>query len=147
MFGHGSWDTSRIGFSSEARKAPPSSAKTRVFTATTNGIGVQTQAKPGSKVNCEVSEWTEWTLTGDECQEIRTRTITTQPKCNGKECPHLEEKNSMNPSDAVWDWGEWKDDQSDPCQQIRVRVVVSKAKCGGRVDDPQFPSGESSLDE
>jgi hypothetical protein len=147
MFGHGSWDTSRTGFRAEARKAPKARAQTRVFAATdSKGRGYETRAKPGSDVNCVVSEWSEWTQV-DDCSEVRKRTITTQPKCNGRDCPELEQKRSLSPRDSVWQWGEWQDDPSDPCQQIRVRVNVSPAACGGSVYDPMFPpddSGDSS---
>ncbi len=49
MFGHSSWDTTRVGFRAETRKAPP--AQTRVFRATTDGKGVETRPKPGSDVD------------------------------------------------------------------------------------------------
>jgi hypothetical protein len=144
MFGHSSWDTSRTGFRAEARKAPKTVAK--VFRAVSGGIGTETRAKPGSDVDCVVSAWSEWTQV-DDCSEVRKRTITTQPKCNGRDCPELEQKRSLSPRDSVWQWGEWQDDPSDPCQQIRVRVNVSPAACGGSVYDPMFPpddSGDSS---
>ena len=137
MFGHSSWDTTRVGFRAEARKAPSTVAK--VFRATTGGgIGIETRAKPGSDVDCVVSPWSEWTQV-DDCNEVRKRTITTQPKCNGRDCPELEQKRSLSPRDSVWEWGEWQDDPSDPCQQMRVRVNVSPAACGGSVHDPMFP--------
>lgn len=145
MFGHSSWDTTRVGFRAEARKAPP--AQTRVFSATTDGKGVETRSKPGSDVDCVVSAWSEWTPTGDGCNETRSRKITTKPECNGRDCPELDQKRSLAPRDSVWQWGEWKDDPSDPCQQIRVRVNASVAACGGSVHDPMFPpddSGDSS---
>ena len=144
MFGHSSWDTSRTGFRAEARKAPKTVAK--VFRAVSGGIGTETRAKPGSDVDCVVSAWSEWTQVND-CSEVRKPTLTSQPKCNGRDCPELEQKRSLSPRDSVWQWGEWKDDPSDPCQQIRVRVNVSPAACGGSVYDPMFPPddfGDSS---
>ena len=137
MFGHSAWDTARVGFSAEARKSP--STEPKVFRATTgSGVGVETRAKPGSDVDCVVSAWSEWTQV-DDCNEVRKRTITTQPECNGRECPELEQQRSLSPRDSVWKWGEWQEDPSDPCQQIRVRVNVSPAACGGSVHDPMFP--------
>ena len=143
MFGHSSWDTSRIGFSAEVRKAPKLSQEKRVFTATTGGVGIQTRSKPGSDVNCEVSAWGEWALAGDGCQKVRTRQITREPKCDGRECPHLEETESVAAKDSVWIWGDWHTDPNDPCKEIRLREVFSIASCGGRVDD-ELTSGESS---
>jgi hypothetical protein len=136
MFGHSAWDTARVGFRAEARKSP--STKPKVFRAVSGGIGKETRAKPGSDVDCVVSAWSEWTQI-DDCNEVRKRTITTEPKCNGRDCPELEQKRSLSPRDSVWQWGEWQDDPSDPCQQIRVRVNVSPAACGGSVHDPMFP--------
>ncbi len=140
MFGHSSWDTSRTGFSSEARKAAHSRAHTRVFRATTgSGIGIETREKPGSDVDCSVSAWSEWTLSGDGCQESRFRTIINEPACNGNPCPDLKETKSVAPRDSVWKWGDWEDDPSDPCREMRIRIVVSRASCGGREYDPLFP--------
>ena len=142
MFGHSAWDTARVGFSAEARKSPSSEPK--VFRATTgSGVGVETRAKPGSDVDCVVSPWSEWTQV-DDCNEVRKRTITTKPECNGRDCPELEQTRSLSPRDSVWKWGEWQEDPSDPCQQIRVRVNVSPAACGGSVHDPMFPPNLST---
>ena len=142
MFGHSAWDTARVGFSAEARKSP--STEPKVFRATTGGgIGVETRPKPGSDVDCVVSEWSEWTQV-DDCSEVRKRTITTKPECNGRDCPELEQTRSLSPRDSVWKWGEWQEDPSDPCQQIRVRVNVSPAACGGSVHDPMFPPNLST---
>ena len=142
MFGHSAWDTARVGFSAEARKSP--STEPKVFRATTgSGVGVETRAKPGSDVDCVVSPWSEWTQV-DDCNEVRKRTITTKPECNGRDCPELEQTRSLSPRDSVWKWGEWQEDPSDPCQQIRVRVNVSPAACGGSVNDPMFPPNLST---
>ena len=142
MFGHSAWDTARVGFSAEARKSP--STEPKVFRATTgSGVGVETRAKPGSDVDCVVSPWSEWTQV-DDCNEVRKRTITTKPECNGRACPALEQTRSLSPRDSVWKWGEWQEDPSDPCQQIRVRVNVSPAACGGSVHDPMFPPNLST---
>lgn len=143
MFGHSSWDTSRTGFRAEARKSPNAQAQTRVFAATKGGVGYETREKPGSNVDCVVGSWSEWTLTGDGCNEIRTRNIKVRPKCNGRGCPDLEEKRSVAARDAVWKWDEWKDDPSDPCKQIRVRIVVTLSSCGGREYDPMFPPSDN----
>ena len=143
MFGHSAWDTTRTGFSAEARKATHSPAHTRVFRATSEGT-IETRQKPGSDVDCSVSAWSEWTLSGDGCEETRFRTIVNQPACNGNPCPELEEHRPVAPTDAVWKWGAWHDDPNDPCQEIRVRVLVSAATCGGNPNDPPYDGSDGS---
>jgi hypothetical protein len=147
MFGHSAWDTSRIGFSAEVRKTPRSSAQTRVFRATTNGVGVETRKKPGSDIDCVVGEWSAWQLVGDGCQQIRMRKIIVEPACNGRDCPALEEKREVGSTDSVWKWGEWTEVSGDPCQEMRVRVLVSKATCGGNENDPPFDGSNNDSDD
>ena len=65
-------------------------------------------------VDCQVSAWAPWGRCSKECDGgivTRTRTITTQPKNNGKACPSLTDTSSCNtqpcPINCVGDWTSW----------------------------------------
>lgn len=69
------------------------------------------QSRP---VDCVVSTWAPWGSCSKTCgggTTTRTRTITTQPKNNGKVCPSLTDTSSCNtqpcPINCVGDWGPW----------------------------------------
>lgn len=126
MFGHSAWDLNAI----RAAESRSVARKAEEFT------GVERRPIIGAIFDCQVSEWSEWKLMDDGCVEIRTRTITQQPACGGRECPPLEEKRDVGATDSVWGWSDWERDPQDPCFEIRRRIQISPAICGGNPNDP-----------
>ncbi len=98
-------------------------------------------------INCEVSNWTEWS----DCYEnpdalgtyrqTRTREITTIPQLNGKECPELIEHQNCESKDCqVSDWTEWSgcyEDDNKKYVKTRTRVATSPPILGGK-DCPEL---------
>lgn len=92
-------------------------------------------------IDCEVSDWTEWSVCTKDCgtgEQNRTRTVTTAVQHGGEVCPSLEETKDCNtnpcPVDCeVSEWGEWGD-CSVTCGvgvKKRERVVTQFAEHGG----------------
>ena len=93
------------------------------------------------KVDCVVSEWSEWSECTKVCNggtQTRTRTVIT-PASNGGTCPELSETRACNeqpcPVDCVVsDWSEWST-CTKACGggiQTRTRTVITPAMYGGR---------------
>eukprot|EP00927_Polykrikos_kofoidii_P076775 TRINITY_DN73801_c0_g1_i1.p1 TRINITY_DN73801_c0_g1~~TRINITY_DN73801_c0_g1_i1.p1 ORF type:complete len:1551 (+),score=187.84 TRINITY_DN73801_c0_g1_i1:478-4653(+) len=98
---------------------------------------------PEEKVDCIVSDWTEWdlcTATCDGGKRNRLRQINTLARGGGRQCPSsLIETGSCNTQDCVVtnckmaDWSDWSV-CSAKCgngQQTRGRVVQNYASLGG----------------
>ena len=93
-------------------------------------------------VNCEVSNWSEWTKCSSECgggTQTRSRRITTQPINGGNACPILSETRSCNeqacPVDCqVSPWSEWTncDSECGGGKQTRSRSITISAANGGK---------------
>ena len=65
-------------------------------------------------VNCEVSEWGNWTECSAPCYngtQLRYRNITVEPECGGETCPSLVDAQSCNPENCseLCTFGEWSD--------------------------------------
>jgi len=97
-----------------------------------------TQACP---VDCSVSDWSNWSECDKPCgngNQIRTRSIITQPHDGGKACPPLQENHECNtfecPVDcSVSNWSEW-DACTKPCGggvTTRHRDVIVQPAHGG----------------
>ena len=100
--------------------------------------------KNDDPVDCELSEFTEWTECSVSCdggQRYRSRDIARAASHNGKSCSgHLRETQSCNsipchtPVDCRWsDWRQWTD-CTVACgggQRMRHRDIVQDAQFGG----------------
>ncbi len=55
---------------------------------------------PCTRQNCAVSSWSSWDscsyLCGNSGVQSRSRTIVTNPSCNGQPCPSLSESKACN---------------------------------------------------
>jgi len=93
-------------------------------------------------VDCEVSEWTEWSTCDKGCgggKKTRTRTITRQPANGGAQCPVLIDEKECNthgcPQDCVQgEWSPWSTcSASCGCgTQQRTRTTLIPAANGGK---------------
>jgi hypothetical protein len=96
-------------------------------------------------IDCELSQWSEWSSCSKECDDgsgsgikTKTRTITQQPKYNGTACENnrIEEKCNTQqcPVDCVVsDWGEWS--ECGFCgneNKSRTRTIDVASAHGGR---------------
>ena len=97
-------------------------------------------------INCEVSDWSPFSNCSKECgggTQKRTRSIITQPKFDGKECPPLvdEVKCNVEPCPKSCEVSDWSDftNCSKPCgggTQTRFRNIVTKPQSGGEACPP-----------
>ena len=86
-------------------------------------------------IDCEVSEWDEWSECDATCgggTQYRSRTATTQAEHGGEECPELSEMRECNTDDCsvdceVSEWTEWDecDAVCDGGSQNRYRSVTA----------------------
>jgi len=94
---------------------------------------IETESCTGGscKLDCQVSEWSNWSPCGPDCKHKRTRIITVQPTPGGRECPALSEEESCAGDSCacvVSPWSEW---QYKPLQDgikglmTRTRTVLS----------------------
>lgn len=92
-------------------------------------------------VNCEVSNWAEWSVCSVTCgggEQTRIRTVITSPENGGAACPVLEETQPCNtqacPVDCVVsEWSEWSA-CSETCgggEQISTRTIITPPANGG----------------
>ncbi|KAL5009032.1 hypothetical protein ScPMuIL_014613 [Solemya velum] len=98
---------------------------------------------PCCKVDCEVTEWSEWGHCSTECGKgisERTRTVSKEAACNGTECPTLLESNECEVNEVTdcsyEEWGEWSE-CSENCgkgTQFRKRKLITPKFCGGECE-------------
>jgi uncharacterized protein YukE len=100
----------------------------------------------GKEVNCQVSDWTNWSSCSRECdggEQTRTRSIIVSPANGGLACPNLTDKRECNnqpcPVDCkLSDWSEWTA-CSKLCgggEQTRTRSVLVNPANGGKSCEP-----------
>jgi hypothetical protein len=93
-------------------------------------------------VNCEVSEWSNWSTCNTSCGggiQQKTRTINVTNMYGGKECPSLTETQTCNtqncPIDCqVSDWSEWSmcNASCGNGTQIKTRTINVTNMYGGK---------------
>ena len=94
-----------------------------------------------NKINCEVNDWSEWSTCSKTCgggSKTRSRTVKTQPKNGGTECPTLNETDVCNTQECpinceVNNWSDWSS-CSKTCgggSKTRSRTVKTEPKNGG----------------
>jgi hypothetical protein len=92
-------------------------------------------------VDCEVSNWSEWSLCSVECGggiQTRTRTVMTEPQYGGTPCPPLTETQPCNEQPCsedciVSEWSAWSVCSAE-CgggTQTRTRSILSPPSGGG----------------
>eukprot|EP01004_Peranema_trichophorum_P003198 NODE_21_length_5193_cov_112.595266_g17_i0.p1 GENE.NODE_21_length_5193_cov_112.595266_g17_i0~~NODE_21_length_5193_cov_112.595266_g17_i0.p1 ORF type:complete len:1676 (-),score=495.00 NODE_21_length_5193_cov_112.595266_g17_i0:119-5146(-) len=94
-------------------------------------------------IDCEVSEWTDWSVCDKTCgtgSQYRTRTITKAPQYGGRECASTVENQVCSTTNCpvdcvVSDWSEWSicDHTCGGGTQSRSRVITTPVRYGGRV--------------
>jgi hypothetical protein len=100
----------------------------------------------GCAVDCEVSDWGEWSACDKKCgggTQVRKRTITKQSENGGKGCPALLETKTCNTQGCpvnceVSGWGDWGS-CSKACgggTQTRARRVTQNVAFGGNPCPP-----------
>lgn len=96
-------------------------------------------------IDCEVSEWSEWSECYDGVQ-TRTRTVIQAPQNGGAECPPLEEtRECCLPVDCVVsEWSDWSE-CNDGGMRTRTRTVITPASCDGTPCPVLQESEECSL--
>ena len=98
------------------------------------------KGKDDTPVDCEVNPWSEWSQceldsTG-KYSKSRNRTIKTEPKNGGKECPSLNEKEICTSIDCeVNPWSEWSQcepDSTGKYSKSRNRTIKTEPIYGGQ---------------
>jgi len=105
---------------------------------------------PGSKVDCMITEWSEWsecTATCGQAAKSRQRMVKAQPENGGKKCPTRLEKTKKCkvPKCAtaciLGPWSHWSACSAtcgENSVQERMRQVISSARHGGSMCDPRL---------
>ena len=76
-------------------------------------------------VNCEVSNWSNWSNCNKDCgegTETRKRTVTQYPEYNGKSCPELTETRSCKKKDCMVE-------KCIPVRRIREMLCTNEKSC------------------
>ncbi|DAZ96645.1 TPA: hypothetical protein N0F65_005824 [Lagenidium giganteum] len=111
------------------------------------------QSEACAKVDCVVSDWSEWSVCqrgedeyrGHFGQQIahetwwqtQTRTITTQPMYGGDKCPDLTQRKLCKPVECeVTEWSTWSEcylDNSGKWVKKQTRTILTQPAYGGRM--------------
>lgn len=86
-------------------------------------------------IDCELSDWGEWNFDKSRGEKKRYRSITTEPKYNGKPCEDLSETKPYPVDCELHEWSGWSDDIHNNRKQIRKREIKTEPKNGGKLCD------------
>ena len=86
-------------------------------------------------IDCELSDWGEWNFDKSLGEKKRFRSITTEPKYNGKPCEDLSETKPYPVDCELHEWSGWSDDIHNNRKQIRTREIKTEPKNGGKLCD------------
>lgn len=129
--------------------------KTRTITQEPSGGGdacpeliemVPCQGEPCVVVDCELSEWDDWSECSETCGggvKFRERTIEVEPTPDGVQCGELSQVIACNedpcPVDCIYsDWGDWGSCSAECGGGIitRTRYIMVEGDHGGALCDP-----------